>query len=206
MNGVNQLKIKVLLLDDHMMMVQGIKQLLEHDRVVEVVSTLSNPAEIYDEIDHHRPNILIIDIRMKSFNGISLTRNIKKTFPELKIVILSGYEYDEYIYAAYNAGAAAYVRKENSINELITAVKQTFAGNHVFPQHAVNLSVDRLTHKELEVLKLIAEDKTNMEISSALKLSKRTVERHISSIIQKMDANSRVGAVVNGIKRGLLHV
>ncbi len=110
------------------------------------------------------------------------------------------------IYAAYNAGAAAYVRKDNSINELITAVKQTFAGNHVFPQHAVNLSVDRLTHKEFEVLKLIAEDKTNMEISSALKLSKRTVERHISSIIQKMDANSRVGAVVNGIKRGLLHV
>ncbi len=99
MNGVNQLKIKVLLLDDHMMMVQGIKQLLEHDRVIEVVSTLSNPAEIYDEIDHHCPNILIIDIRMKSFNGISLTRNIKKTFPELKIVILSGYEYDEYIYA-----------------------------------------------------------------------------------------------------------
>ena len=139
------------LIFDHMMMVQGIKQLLERDRVVKVVSTLSNPAEIYDEIDYHRPNILIIDIRMKSFNGISLTRNIKKTFPELKIVILSGYEYDEYIYAAYNAGAAAYVRKENSINELITAVKQTFAGNHVFPQHAVNLSVDRLTHKEQRI-------------------------------------------------------
>ncbi len=100
----------------------------------------------------------------------------------------------------YNA-ERAYVKKENSINELITAVKQSFAGNHVFPQHSVNLSVDRLTHKELEVLKLIAEDKTNMEISSALKLSKRTVERHISSIIQKMDANSRVGAVVNGIKQ-----
>ncbi|WP_424161614.1 response regulator [Bacillus amyloliquefaciens] len=200
------MKIKVLLLDDHMMMVQGIKQLLEHDRAIEVVSTLTNPAAVYEEIDRFCPNILIIDIRMKSFNGITLTKNIKKTIPELKIIILSGYEYDEYITAAYKAGATAYVRKENSINELITAVKQTFAGNHIFPQLTVNLSDKRLTHKELEVLKLIAEDKTNMEISSALKLSKRTVERHISSIIQKTDANSRVGAVVNGIKQGLLYV
>ncbi|ADP31141.1 response regulator transcription factor [Bacillus atrophaeus] len=200
------MKIKVLLLDDHLMILQGIKQLLEHDQDIEVVGTLSNPAVVHEEIICTRPDILITDVRMKSFNGISLTRTIKKAFPELKIVVLSGYAYDEYISAAYKAGANAYIKKENSINDLITTIKQSFVGNHIFPYHTINLSGERLTHKELEVLTLIAEDKTNMEISTELMISKRTVERYISSIIQKMKANSRVGAVVNGIKQGLLNI
>ncbi|MCC9022016.1 response regulator [Bacillus nakamurai] len=200
------MKIKVLLLDDHIMVLQGIKQLLEQDKDIEVVGALSEPADLHNKIICTRPNVLIIDIRMKSFNGIILTKTIKETFPELKVVVLSGYDYDEYITAAYKAGANAYVRKESSINELVAAVKQSYADNRIFPTLILNLAGESLTQKEREVLKLIAEDKTNMEISTELTISKRTVERHISSIIQKLEANSRVGAVVNGMKQGLLNV
>ena len=142
---------------------------------------------------------------MKSYNGIILTKKILEVFPQIKVVVLSGYDYDEYMIAAHQAGASAFVTKEKSNDELVIAIKQAYLGNQIFPE-ASNLTGETLTHKEREILQLIAEDKTNIEISDHLMISKRTIERHVSSIIQKLDADSRLGAVVNGIKQGLLNV
>jgi len=198
------LKIKVLLVDDHVLILEGLIQLLKNEEDIEVVNTLSDPTTLFSVIQQTRPDIVVIDIRMKSFNGIEITRNIVKEYPHIKVVILSGYDDDEYVQAARKAGAGAFVTKEKSNVELVTAIKLSYQGYQVYPSDMDDDSSKNLTQKEREVLKLIAEDKTNHEIGEILMISKRTVERHISSILQKLNADSRVGAVVNGHKMGYL--
>ncbi|MDQ0163696.1 DNA-binding NarL/FixJ family response regulator [Bacillus alveayuensis] len=142
---------------------------------------------------------------MKNYNGIELTKKIVEKHPKMKIVILLGYDYDEYIEAANQAGAYAFVTKEKSAFELANAIRQSYLGFTLFPNKSLKKTIHSLTKTELEVLKLISEDKTNAEISEMLMLSKRTVEHHVSSIIRKLDVDSRVGAVVKAIKLGLLN-
>ncbi|MDF2859423.1 MAG: DNA-binding response regulator, luxR family protein, partial [Neobacillus sp.] len=168
----------------------------------------SDPTSLFTVIQQTGPTIVVMDVRIKSYNGIKLTKKILEEYPHIKVVILSGYDYDEYIQAAFQAGASAFVTKERSNVELVSAIKQSYEGYKVFPRNMAEIyqSCTGLTQKEREVLKLIAEDKTNYEISEELMISKRTVERHVSSILQKLDADSRVGAVVNGIKKGFLSI
>jgi DNA-binding NarL/FixJ family response regulator len=202
------LKIKVLLVDDHVLILDSLKQVLENEGDVEVVDTLSDPTSLFTVIQQTGPTIVVMDVRIKSYNGIKLTKMIVEEYPHIKVIILSGYDYDEYIQAAFQAGASAFVTKERSNVELVSVIKQTYEGYKVFPRNMAEIyqSYTDLTPKEREVLKLIAEDKTNYEISEELIISKRTVERHVSSILQKLDADSRVGAVVNGIKKGFLSI
>lgn len=198
--------LRVLLVDDHALVLLGLKQLLMKERDIEVVGTLSDPLTLLAEISRTSPDVIVIDVRLKKYNGIELTKVILEKFPNLKVVVLSGYDYEEYLEAAFNAGASAFVTKEKSNEELTSVIRQVSLGYKVFPRQYSNQAGESLTHKEREVLKLIAEDKSNYEIGKELIISKRTVEHHISSIIKKMNADSRVGAVVQAIKKGILHV
>lgn len=202
------MKIKLLLVDDHVLVLDGLKQVLEKEEGLEVIDTLSDPAKLFTLVQQTSPNVVVMDIRIKSFNGIELTKLLLSKYPDIKVVILSGYDYDEYIQAAYKAGASAFVTKERTNEELASAIRHAFQGYKIFPRNMADFcqSCTELTKKELEVLALVAQDKTNYEISDELMISKRTVERHITSILQKLDADSRVGAVVNGIKKGLLSI
>jgi two-component system, NarL family, response regulator LiaR len=199
------MKIKILLVDDHLLVMLGIKQLLENEPDFEVVNTIYNPADLDTEIMKNNPDVIVMDIRMKNYNGIELTKKIIEKHPKSKVVILSGYDYDEYIEAAYQAGAYAFVTKEKSAFELANAIRQSHLGFKLFPNKSLVYHKHHLTKTELEILKLISEDKTNAEISEMLMISKRTVEHHVSSIIRKLDVDSRVGAVVKAIKLGLLN-
>ncbi|OQM44166.1 DNA-binding response regulator [Anoxybacillus sp. UARK-01] len=198
------MKIRVLLVDDHLLMMQGIRKLLEDETDFEIVGTICNPAGLLEEINKHHPDVIVMDIKMKEESGIEWTKKITRSYPACKIVILSGYDYDEYIHAAYEAGAYAFVTKENSSLELANAIKQSYLGIKVFPTDRLTHYSPPLTQMELTILRLIAEDHTNAEISEQLKISRRTVEHHISSIIRKLDVDSRVGAVVKAIKLGLI--
>ncbi|MEB3752047.1 response regulator transcription factor [Geobacillus sp. FSL W8-0032] len=198
------MKIKVLLVDDHLLVMHGIQQLLENEIDLEVVNTVCDPALLETEIKKHNPNVVVMDIRMKNDNGIEWVRKIAQTYPTCKVVILSGYNYDEYIQAAYEAGAYAFVTKESSVFELANAIRQTYLGVKSFPINRLDHCNSPLTKTELDILQLISEDKTNAEISELLHISRRTVEHHVSSILRKLDADSRVGAVVKAIKLGLI--
>lgn len=200
------LSINVLLVDDHVLMLMGLKELLEKESDLHVVATLSDPSALEETIGRRNPDVIVLDVRMKTENGIELAKIVRQEFPDLKIVILSGYNYDEYIDAARQAGTDAYVTKEKSNTELITAIRQVCQGRRIFPYQHREQAGEALTAKEREILRQIAADKTNAEISEELSISKRTVEYHIASIMRKLDADSRVGAVVNGIKKGLLNV
>lgn len=202
------MKFKVLVVDDHVLILDGLKQLLEKEEDIEVVGTLSDPSSLFSVIHQTSPEVVVIDIRIKTYNGIELTKKIIEEYPQIKVVILSGYDYEEYIEAALQAGASAFVTKERSNIELLSAIRQSYQGYQVFPRNrAYNLSSgSNLTPKEREVLKLIAEDKTNIDISIELMISKRTVEHHITSILRKLDVDSRAGAVVIGFKKGMLTI
>ncbi|MCQ2010890.1 MAG: response regulator transcription factor [Sporolactobacillus sp.] len=198
--------INIILVDDHLLMLMGLKELLEKESDFHVVDTLPDPINLKKVISAQPPDVLVLDVRLKNTNGIELTREIRKRHIPLKIIILSGYQYDEYIEQAKQAGADAYVTKEESNSRLAKVIRQVFHGDKVFPRLKPETPCESLTSKELDILKLIAEDMTTNEISQKLSVSKRTVEYHISSIIQKLGADSRVGAVVNAIKKGLLNL
>lgn len=196
------MKIKVLLVDDHLMFMLGIKQLLDNEEDLQILGIVNNPQELNEKIKEHNPHVIVMDIRMKNYNGIELTKRINEVYPDIKVIILSGYNYDEYMKAAYEAGAYAFISKENSTHELANAIRESFKGNKLISEKK---DKQLLTKTELEILKLIAQDKTNSEISEMLVISKRTVEHHVSSIISKLKVESRVGAVVKGIKSGLIN-
>lgn len=196
------MKIKVLLVDDHLMFMLGIKQLLDNEEDLQILGIVNNPQELNEKIKEHNPHVIVMDIRMKNYNGIELTKRINEVYPDIKVIILSGYNYDEYMKAAYEAGAYAFISKENSTHELANAIRESFKGNKLISEKK---DKQLLTKTELEILKLIAQDKTNSEISEMLVISKRTVEHHVSSIISKLKVESRVGAVVKGMKSGLIN-
>ncbi|MEK4223095.1 response regulator transcription factor [Bacillus sp. FSL W8-0116] len=198
------MKVKVLLVDDHLLVMLGIQQLLENETDLEVVNTICHLTDLEKEIIEHNPDIIVMDIRMKNDNGIEWTKKITEKYPTCKVVILSGYDYDEYIHAAYEAGAYAFVTKEKSVFELANAIRQSHLGIKSFPIDRLSNYNTPLTKIELKILQIISEDRTNAEISELLAISRRTVEHHVSSILRKLDVDSRVGAVVKAIKLGLL--
>ncbi|WP_075261685.1 response regulator transcription factor [Geobacillus kaustophilus] len=196
-------KIKVLLVDDHCLVMDGIRQLLERELDLEVVGAVSSPTDLEQKIAQHQPDIIVMDIRFKGKNGLLWTRKISSLFPACKVVILSRSHCLEYMNAAYEAGAYAFVSEQDSVETLIHAIRESHRGVKSFPTHLVFHDRSSLTEMELAVLELIAQDKTNIEISEQLNISKRTVEHHVSSILRKLDVKSRAGAVGKAIELGL---
>ncbi|WP_338390256.1 response regulator transcription factor [Anoxybacillus flavithermus] len=133
-----------------------------------------------------------------------MDKKIKTLYPNCQIVVLSGYNYGEYVRVAKQAGASAFITKEHSILHLATAIRQVHQGISFFPENIEESEDIPLTKMELIILKLIAQDKTNKDISNSLNISKRTVEHHVSSIIKKLRVDSRVGAVVKAMREGII--
>ncbi|PIC04945.1 DNA-binding response regulator [Anoxybacillus flavithermus] len=198
------MKIKVLLVDDHVLMIEGLKELLEREEDMYVVGTVLHLSQLQESIETLNPHVIVMDIRLKDGNGLEWTKKMKMLYPNCKVVILSGYNYSEYIRAAKHAGASAFVVKEESILQLANAIRRAYEGFAFFPNDVDEEENISLTKMELVILKLIAQDKTNENISHSLNLSRRTVEHHVSTIIKKLRVDSRVGAVVKAIKEGII--
>jgi len=204
MNGVSFMTIRVLLADDHNLVLEGLIQLLEKEDDIEILSAVSNPLLLDKEICTHSPDIIILDVRFESHNGIEITQRIMETYPTIKVIILSGFNYQEYIQAASKAGAYSFLSKDKTNSELIYLIRKVASGIKYFPNIQGMSFNDSLSKRERTILALIAKDYSNIKISEELKISKRTVEYHISSIINKLNVDTRVGAVVKGIKKGYL--
>ncbi|MEQ6355044.1 response regulator transcription factor [Lysinibacillus sp. M3] len=199
------MNIKLLLVDNRQLVLECLKHRLNKEPNICVIGTLSNPEYLHHEIITNSPDIVLINLQMELSNKIDLTK-LLKNIPHLRVIILSKCKCSEYIRSSYNAGASAFISEEKSFQELIFTIRQVFLGDKRFPKVEKDQIDKMLTPKESEVLKRIAEDKTNIEISEEMMISIRTVEYHISSIIRKLNVESRVGAVVTAIKRGLLSI
>lgn len=213
-------KIRVLLADDHVVVRQSLRQFLEHERDLEVVGEAGNGEEAVQLTTQLKPDVTVMDIAMPNVNGIEATKRIKASNPSTSVLALTAYDYDQYIFALLEAGAAGYLLKDVSGQELIEAIKAVRRGDCVlhpavarkvmarFRQTGGEKGADSrkglLTARETEVLKKAARGMWNKEIAEELFLSLSTVEAHLSSIFNKLGVSSRTEAVVSGLKKGVL--
>jgi NarL family two-component system response regulator LiaR len=211
-------KIRVLLADDHVLVREGTRELLEREEDIEVVAEAGDGEEAVHLAVVHRPDIAIMDISMPRLNGIEATKQIKALHPATAVLVLTAYDDDQYVFALLEAGAAGYLLKDVQASELIKAVRSVHQGESVlhpaiarkvinrFAQPADKRPekdvLDQLTEREMEVLKLAAKGMTNQEIACDLVISVRTVQVHLSNVFGKIAVGSRTEAVLFALRRG----
>lgn len=213
--------IRIVLADDHAVVREGTRMLLEREPDLTVVGEAANGDEAIDLVGKLRPDVAILDIAMPVRNGIQATREIKRSWPQTNILVLTAYDDEEYVYAIVDAGAAGYLLKDVPADELISAVRAVHAGEPVLhPQIMRKLMnrASRSTHqvgvptgpapdisdRELEVMRLAARGLTNILIADELHLSPRTVQTHLRNVFTKLGVSSRTEAVVRAISLGLV--
>ena len=213
--------IRVLLADDHVLVRQGIRQFLEDEDDIAVVAEANDGVEALRLIEQCQPDVAVLDIRMPEMTGVEATRRIKVQFPQVRVLILTAYDDDPYVFALLQAGADGYVLKTSSADELVHAVRTVHEGQSTLspeitskvvqqmtsgkPAGAIE-QIESLTERELDVLRLAARGKTNRAIGSDLGISHRTVQGHLASIYGKLNVNSRTEAVTEALRRGWIVV
>ena len=210
-------RIRIVLADDHVMVRQGIRQFLEEAGDVEVVAEAGDGAEAVRLVEAHQPDVAVLDIRMPGVTGVDATRQIKERFPHVRVLVLTAYDDDPYVFALLQAGADGYVLKTASGDELVHAVRTAYGGRTALsPEIATKVvrqamagrpegaagQVEPLTEREIEVLRLAARGLTNRAIGHELGISHRTVQGHLANIYGKLGVNSRTEAVTEALRRG----
>lgn len=214
-------RIRVLLADDHAVVRKGTKQFLEEAGDIDVIAEADDGAEALRQIEELQPDVAVLDIRMPEMTGVEATRRIKSRFPSVRVVILTSYDDDPYVFALLQAGADGYVLKTATGDELVRAVRTVHRGESALspeiaskvvrqamtghPEGAAE-QVENLTERELDVLRLAARGLTNRAIGHELSISHRTVQGHLQSIYGKLDVGSRTEAVTESLRRGWIVV
>lgn len=214
--------IKVLLVDDQDILVEGLKLILGKEEDIEICGSASNGKKAYEACKWNKPDIILMDIKMPELNGVEVTGMIKKDFPDVKIIVLTTFNDDEYIYDALKNGASGYLLKDTSPGEIAKAVRTVYNGGALIQSEVAIKVIDKfsqlakgnhdkykdprvelLTDREIDILRLIAEGKNNKEISDKLFISQGTVKNHITRILIKLDLRDRTQLAVFSIKNDL---
>jgi len=210
-------RIRVLLADDHAVVRQGVRQFLEEDPGIEVVAEASDGTEALRLVENHQPDVAVLDIRMPGMSGVGATRRIRERFPRVRVLVLTAYDDDPYVFALLEAGADGYLLKTATGDDLVHAVRTVHQGQAALsPQIASKVvrqatsrrpagaagQVEPLTPRELEVLRLAARGMTNRAIGHELRISHRTVQGHLAGIYGKLNVASRTEAVTEALRRG----
>jgi DNA-binding NarL/FixJ family response regulator len=212
-------KIRIMLAENHVVVREGTRQLLDNEDDMEVIGEAGDGEEAVELAHQLRPDVIIMDVSMPKFSGIEATRQIKERDPSTIILILTGYDYDEYIFNLLENGAAGYLLKDVSGDELIQAVRKVYAGEQALHPVVVRKLINRfkshtpydssqahllniLSEREMEVLKAAAKGLGNKEIGQILFISIRTVQAHMRSIFNKLGVSSRSEAIIYGLKHG----
>ena len=217
--------IRILLCDDHHLVIEGLRAVLSTDPEVDVVGEARSGKEAVRAVELLKPDIVLMDIRMPDGDGIFATRQVKQAAPSTSVIMLTMYENPEYLFDAVKAGASGYVLKDVSGPDLLEAIHTVVDGGSLLNQEVVGkflrqLAADaqstpapplsagsgpeRLTPRELEVLQLIANGLSNKEIGARLSVSVATVKTHLEHILQKLQVSDRTQAAVQAVTRGLL--
>ena len=211
MNKETNGKISILIVDDHPVVRAGLASMLGTQESLDVVGAAWNGQEAFALIERHRPQVMLLDLRMPGMNGIE-TLQALRLFPEPpRVLVLTNFETDEDVYRAVRAGAQGYLLKSTTQQEMVEAIKAVAAGRHYFPPHiasrlAQRMSRSNLTAREKEILEMMSKGLTNKQIGSALSISANTARNHVNSIIEKLDVADRTEAVTTAIQQGLLDV
>ncbi len=211
------MSIRVLLADDHNLLRQGIRRILETDSEFEVVAEASSGSQALDQAERFQPDVAILDIAMKELNGLEATLQMPRRSPKTKVLILSMYSDERYVTRAVNSGALGYLLKDSVEQDLLAAIRAVHSGQSFFsPEVARTLAdnyklnkqvedrYDLLTTRERQIYQLLAEGKPNKEIAYMLNLSLHTVETHRIHVMEKLDVHSAAELVLSAVRRGLV--
>lgn len=211
------MSIKAMLADDHVLIREGIRQLLEFDGSIEVVCEVNDGEECINELLHVKPDILLLDINMPKKNGVEVLEEIRKKNIDVKVLILTVHNEIEYLVKAVDIGVNGYIVKDSGSAELKKAINCIISGeSYIQPSLIPALNrrlvardtdkekIDSLTKREMEVLIQLANGMFNKEIATLLNISERTVKNHISNIFKKIDVNDRTQAAVFAIKNDII--
>ena len=198
------MSIKVMLADDHVLMREGIRQLLEFDGTISVIAEANNGVECMEQLLSVHPDILLLDINMPVMNGIEVLQEIKKKNISVKVLVLTVHNEVEYLLKAVDIGIDGYIMKDAESAELKKAINCIMQGETYIQPSLVPALNSRLVSRELEVLIEVANGMFNKEIATSLNISERTVKNHISNIFKKIDVSDRTQAAVFAIKNNLI--
>jgi two-component system response regulator DegU len=224
---------RIALIDDHRLFREGVRRILEMEEDFEVVAEADDGEEVEKIVSGIHPDVVLMDINMPGLNGVEATRRLVIQHPDVKVIILSIHDDENYVTHSLKSGACGYLLKEMDADALIKAVKVVAEGGaYIHPKVTVNLineyrrlatsgarrvssgfrdieyrkPLHLLTRRECEVLQLMADGKSNRAIGDILFISEKTVKNHVSNILQKMNVEDRTQAVVEAIKKGWVHV
>ena len=209
---------KILLVDDHVVVRQGIKALLSDEPDLEVVGEADDGRAALQSVSELEPDVVLMDISMPGLNGIEATRQIRQNYPEVKVVVLSMHSNEEYVFQVLRAGASGYVLKQSDSSEVLTAIRAALAGGSFLSPPISRTVIDDyvrraearggdedlelLTSREREVLQLLAEGLSNREIAEQLNISIKTVETHRSNMMGKLGVSSKTELVKYALRKG----
>ncbi len=213
-------QIRVLIADDHAVVRDGLSAMLDRQEDMTVVGEASNGLEAVDQAGRLKPDVILMDLRMPELDGVGAMKLIEENAPDTKVLVLTTFDTDEYIFHALEAGAKGFLLKDTSRDELFKAVRAVSKGEssiepgvaakvlNRFVQLSQNQATpaDLLSEREMDVLRQMATGGANKEIAAALTLSESTVKTHVANIFQKLDVNDRTGAVTEAIRRGIISI
>ena len=204
-------KIRVMIVDDHAMMRLGLAEAIAGERDLALAAEATNGAQAIEQYHKHQPDVVTMDFQLPGADGAESTAQLRATFPDVRVVILSVFEGEEDIWRAVEAGAMGYVSKSAEVEEVLEAIRSVFAGETYFPapiatKLAARRKHDTLTARELQVLRHIVAGLSNKEIAATLRMSEATVKLHISNMLAKLQVADRTQAAIVAVRRGIVHL
>jgi DNA-binding NarL/FixJ family response regulator len=203
--------IRVLVVDDHPIVREGLIAIVERQPDMSVVAEASDGEQAVEAFRQHRPDVTLMDLRLPGMSGVEAITAIRREFPSARVIVLTTYDGDEDIYRALQAGAQGYLLKDTFREELLEAIRAVNEGKRRIPggiatRLAERIGGNELTAREIEVLKLIVKGRSNREIASALVITEGTVKGHVNNILSKLGVADRTQAATTALQRGIIHL
>jgi DNA-binding NarL/FixJ family response regulator len=215
-------EIRLVLADDHAVVRSGTRELLEQQPDFKIIGEASDGNEAVRLAGELQPDVMVMDVRMPAMSGVEATREIKASYPNVKVLVLTAHDDDEYVFALLQAGANGYLLKTAEIEELVRAIRTVAAGKSALAPEVTGKVVaqftsgkslpevltetqenyDGLTDRELDILRLVGQGLSNKQIGKRLFISDRTVQAHLSNIFSKLNVSSRTEAVMHAVRKG----
>jgi DNA-binding NarL/FixJ family response regulator len=204
-------KIRIVVIDDQAVVRQGFVSLINTVADMEVVAEGTNGQQAVDLYREHKPDVMLIDLRMPVLSGVEAIAAIRREFPPARMIVLTTYDGDEDIYRSLQAGAQGYLLKDVFFEDLEDAIRKVHAGSRRIPSAVAERLAERmsgsdLTGRELEVLQQIVAGRSNKEIGAQLNISEATVKSHINNILSKLGVSDRTQAATTALQRGIVHL
>ena len=205
--------IRVVVMDDHPLVSQGLKEILEKDKRIQVVGQVAGLADLLSVYEKDSPDVILMDVSMPQMDGIAVTRALLERYPDAAVLVLTSYGDDETVVAAIDAGARGFLLKKAEVNEMINAVVATYQGKRSLSSEALEALIrakanpkhpdDELTEREMEVLQLMTQGLTNPQIAEELHVTVSTVKFHVGLVLKKLQVSTRTEAVSKAIRNNL---